>query len=340
MSDDQSSGRLQSDGYPYEYLQDKLEITVELCDVDGEGYDSDAVSHIEPDRRFDVMGLGDWHQLTLRGEIKLPRGSVSGTLPDTERDEPPVNVVLAVRSAETILRYREATPDDVQDAIPNGSVTVQTTLQKEELRGDVEIKPYLVRTSFQDFSDDYAQPYGARLASAEAYTIRVDQPKDEGGFLHPQMEAFSDRQEFPDDESLHYLWFRDPATPRLFLNSDHGRLVDVLFNEGSTYGDARLRDMLFDYIEQSVWQQLLLRTASDADPETNEVSHPWQEEVIGLFEDELFGDAEYEEIISEMGQYASSGDDLDVLAREFEQAIQTRIDHPTQARKLLEEALN
>lgn len=257
-----------------------------------------------------------------------------------ERDDPPVEVVVAIRCSQTILR-RRITEDELGIAIDGeGEYTASFTVKRKDVRGKVEVKPYLVRSEHQSEDVEYASRTGDRLASADSWTLEVDETEEDGGFLHPRIEPFDRHDSFPDEEHLHYLHFEDPSTPKLYLNANHGRLVDVLQNEGTTGADPRFRDVLYDYIEQSVWQQLLIRAANDIDQETGEARHPWQEEVVELFETELYPDIEENrELRKRIAEDADSGD-LDVLVHQIDLAIQRRIDHPQRAVDLFQEGLH
>lgn len=296
-----------------------------------------------------MTSVSGWDTATLSFEVSVPRRVFTGTLPRSERgryvsensdsSEPPVALVIAGRCRPTIFRDRVVSENFDTTDEGDRVYSVEFEIEHHLLRGDLTTKPYLVRTSDQE-DDGYATSFGDRLASDEPWTVRVDPPDEDGGFLQPIIEPFG-RSPFPGDNHLHYLHFEDPSTPKLFLNANHGQLVNILKHDGTWGADARLRDVLFDYIEQSVWQELLLRTANDVDRETGETRHPWQEEVIDLFAPDLFDDEDDEEDVAmKLAEHANSEEDLDVLAREFDAVIQKRVNHPDQALSLLQEGLD
>jgi len=104
----------------------------------------------------------------------------------------------------------------------------------------------------------------------------------------PIIEDFSDYDSFPDENHIHYLSLEAPRNPQLYLNREHPQVVEVLNNTGYTGGPPRLRDVLYDYIEHSVWTQLLLQTARDTSPDTGEPEYGWQEDVLDIFIDDLY----------------------------------------------------
>lgn len=336
------SGHLESEGFPHNYLDDKLEATIrdiELSTTHDTDVPDDAIQTIESDRRISLVAAPNWDEVRIEGEVHVPEAVFNGTLPVEERDDPPVSLLVAVQVPKTILRYGVAKEDVDAELDGEGTYPFSVELSNDKVRGAVTLKPYLVRSEGQDDDPDYAGRFGDRLAADDAWTVQVDEESDSGGFLHPQIEPFDRSESFPGEENLHYLHFEDPTTPKLFLNANHSRLVHVLQHEGTWGGDARFRDVLFDYIEQSVWQELLLRAAADADPETAELRHPWQEEVVDLFTDELYDDADYEGVVQRLGRDAASKDDLDELVRQVDLAIQQRVEHPDAALKLLQEGL-
>lgn len=344
MSKTEFSGRLTSEGFPHNYLEDALEFTCGEVEVAGEfpaDQSDDTVNLVPGDRRLSLVAVPEWDEVVLGGTVSIPEKVFNGTLPYDERDDPPVKLVVAVRSPQTILRVGVTQSEFGVDVTGPGEYAWSATLRKEDLRGDVRLKPYLVRNEHQSLDEGYAKREGDRLASTESWTLRVDETREEGGFLHPRIESFERNDSFPGSEHLHYLYFEDPSTPKLYLNADHNQLVDVMQNEGTTGGDARFRDVLYDYIEQSVWQELLLRAANDIEPQSGETKYPWQEEVVELFQDDLYeGETELDEVKRRMADDATSGDDLDVLYSEIDRAIQKRVNHPDRALSLLQEGLN
>jgi hypothetical protein len=344
MSSGELSGRIVGEGFPHNYLDDALNFSVESVEVVGEQeFDTsdDTVQLVRSDRRISIVGVPEWDEVTIGGTVEIPRKVFSGTLPREEREELPIELVVATRCSKTILRRGLSNDDHGISVDEEGEFQFSLTVERDDVRGEVEIKPYVVRAEHQSIDIEYASRTGDRLASTDSWILEVDEQEEDGGFLHPRIEPFDRHDSFPDGEHLHYLHFEDPSTPKLYLNANHGRLVDVLQNVGTRGADPRFRDVLYDYVEQSVWQQLLLRAASDIDAETGEVRHPWQEEVVELFEDELYPEIEdTEELRQKIAEDAASGDDLDILVHQIDLAIQRRIDHPQKAVDLFQEGLH
>ena len=346
MTEKKYSGRLTGEGFPHPYLERALEYSVDdttLFNSDDEIVDNENVLFVNSDRRISLVAVPMWDQVLIEGTVEIPKKVFNATLPVEEREEsePPIDLTMAVRCRQTILRQGVFSRSIDVEVNEPGTYPIRIKLKRDNFRGKVDLKPYLVRTEKQDFDLDYASRVGDRLASCDLWAIEIDETENSGGFLHPRIEPFDLHDSFPGEEHLHYLHFEEPATPKLYLNANHGRLVDVLLNEGTRGTDPRYRDVLYDYIEQSVWQELLLRTANDVDTETDEVRHPWQEEVIDLFADHLYDDDDgYDEVLQKLGEHASSGEDLDILVHEIDRAIQLRVNHPDKALKLFQEGMH
>lgn len=352
MSSNRRTGNLSKEGFPYNYLDDSLELLISNVDLetkDAVDIPGGSVEIVASDRRVSLTGAPNWEKVVISATVDVPE-KVYNTLPSVERgeyapsevdsEEPPVRFVLAIRSSKTILRKRKTGEELSIDVTEAGQKEIEFDLKSHEVAGDVEVKPYLVREKNQEHDESFASSVGDRLAAGEKWTVRVDRTDDDGGFLNPIIEDF-DRPGLPGDENLHYLKFETPSSPKLFLNAGHPQLVEVLNNEGTWGANARFRDVLFDYIEQSVWQQLLFRTANDINIETGETQHPWQEDVISLFVDDLFEPEDDKvDVAIKMAECADSGEDLDVLVREVDSAIQKRIDHPDAAISLLQEGID
>lgn len=344
MTAGERSGTLSSEGFPYNYRPQSLECEINEVNLeasDGEVVGEDSVQIVESDRRVSLITATGWDEAEIKLTVSIPEKIFRATIPFDERDDPDLKLVLAVRAPQTILRMGEVGSTSSVSVDGDGEYELSATLAHSEVRGDVVLKPYLVRTEPQEEDENYATETAARLASDDAWTVRIDQSEEDGGFLRPLIEPFHKYPTFPGENHLHYLHFEDPSTPKLYLNADHGQLLNVMFKKGTRGSDARFRDVLYDYIEQSVWQELLIRTANDADSDTGETRHPWQDEVVELFAEDLYDDPDTpRDVAAQMASDAESGEDLDRLVSEIDRAIQKQVNHPDSALKLFQEGLH
>ncbi len=155
----------------------------------------------------------------------------------------------------------------------------------------------------------------------------------------PVIDDFEDNDRFPNEHHIHYLSLDEPRNPQLYLNRGHPQVVNVLENEGATGGPPRLRDVLYDYIEHSVWTQLLVQTARDTDPDTGETKHEWQDDVLDKFLDELYPGLEEERAATQLATDIRSVEDIPALMQEIEEAVHQQYDIPADTTKLIEEAI-
>ncbi|RLM53749.1 hypothetical protein DVK02_12965 [Halobellus sp. Atlit-31R] len=155
----------------------------------------------------------------------------------------------------------------------------------------------------------------------------------------PRIEDFGESDLLPDDQHIHYLSLEEPRNPQLYLNSQHQRVVNILNKEGSVGGPSRLRDILYGYIEHSVWTQLLVRTARDTDTDTGETEYDWEEDVLDIFLDDLYPDLEDEQAATQLATDIRSVEDLPGLMQKIEAAVHQRYDLPSDTTKLVEEAI-
>jgi hypothetical protein len=125
----------------------------------------------------------------------------------------------------------------------------------------------------------------------------------------------------------------------LYLNQSHPQVVNVLDNDGATGGPPRLRDVLYDYIEHSVWTQLLIQTARDTNTDTGETKHDWQDDVMEIFLDDLYPDLDEDQAAIQLATDVRSVEDLPALMQKIERAVHRRYDIPTDTTKLIEEAI-
>jgi hypothetical protein len=116
-------------------------------------------------------------------------------------------------------------------------------------------------------------------------------------------------------------------------------VVEVLNNTGYTGGPPRLRDVLYDYIEHSVWTQLLLQTARDTSPDTGEPEYGWQEDVLDIFIDDLYPNLGDDEAAIQLAEDVRSHVDIPDLVQRIERTVHQQYDIPSDTTNLIEEAI-
>jgi hypothetical protein len=329
-------GTLTEDALPHKHRIDGLDFSIESCELDfGEA------PSVSDGRRF--VSLEDetsWGRATLRCELTVPEQTLDTVFPDDESGEWPGRLIVAIWCRAAIGRAKR---DIASSPLQPGTHEFNIPLQRDELRGDVGVQPFVVRDTTRSEVENYAVRTGMWVASSRPWTVRIDEPYEGGSLLRPLIEPFEEYPHFPDDQ-LHYLSLEEPASPQLFLNGDHELVVSVLSHDASTTGaQARLRDVLYDHITVSVWSQLLLRAIDDFDGETESFQYEWETNAFERFAEHLFEDTEdHEEALEELVYVKEERDDRASLNQRIERAVYASdvVDMPGGSQKLIEEVLN
>lgn len=334
---DVQTGSLVTQSLPHAYDRDALEFVVEEFRLNGRPL-GDKGELNEEDRYLSIVDEDGWSSLELRGRVEVGEDTIKEVFPPDEWKEIPGKLALVKTNRLAINRSREllAVPP-----LEEGSESFEIEINRENHRGRIDLEPYLVRATERDpGASNCASKVGARLANGDMWTIRLDDPTYGGGLLMPSIEDFSSSDRYPDERHIHYLSLNDPRNPQLYLNQEHPRVVKILENEGTTHGKARLRDVLYDYIEHSVWNQLLVQTARDLDTDTAETSYDWQEDVLGIFLDDLYPDiGDDEEAKLRLATDVRNVEDLPTVMERIERAVHRQYDLPLDTTKLIEEGI-
>ena len=330
------TGSLVTQSLPHSYEPDSLSFDVEQFYLDdselGERGDLN-----ESDRYLSLVDEGGWETLKIEGTVEIETDTIKEVFPPEEWDEPPGRLALVMTNPLAINRSRTIL---VEAPIEAGTESFELRLKRDDYRGTVHIEPYLARASSREpGATNCASKLGARLANGKPWSIRLDDPTDGGGLLMPIIEDFDDTDRLPDERHIHYLSLDEPRNPQLYLNRGHPQVVNVLENEGSTGGPPRLRDVLYDYIEHSVWTQLLIQTARDTDTDTGETKHAWQDDVLDIFIDDLYPDLDEDMAAAQLATDIRSVEDLPSLIQKIERAVHQQYDIPGDTTKLIEEAI-
>jgi hypothetical protein len=286
----------------------------------------------------DSSGESGWNTITLYGKLHLPEETVKAVFPEEERTQPPAKLYVAVRCHETIYRDRviiSGTPTTP------GEYEVELEVPKSSVRGTVELRPYLVRTESRPRTDydDYADQKNFRVASGTLYYVVVDRPHgDEHAAIDGEQVRFSQNAHLPDGNKLYYLDFRNESRPKLWINSDHPRITEVLQSRGSVGAEARMRDVILDQVSYGVWVQLLVRAGSAVDVEGN-VEHEWQEMVLQTFAGNLYETSDVSEATHRLKEELSDPQTLPYVIQRIDSELQEYLDPREQLINLMEEGL-
>ncbi|AQL44444.1 hypothetical protein BV210_02545 [Halorientalis sp. IM1011] len=281
-------------------------------------------------------GADDWEKVTLFGRLNVPEETVEAVFPEQERDDPPAKLYVAVRCHETI--YRDKTVISDEPTAPD-SYNATVRIPKEMVRGTVELRPYLVRTEDGPTDGRYAGKKNFRLASGTIYSVVVDLPPGEQPpAIDGEEVSFSRTPHLPEGDKLYYLDFRNESRPKLWINSDHPRITDILQSQGSVGAEARMRDVILDEISYGVWSQLIVRAACAID-EDGDVEHDWQQTVVDTFARNLYEVDDVSEAAHMLRADVSDPEALPHLMDRIDRELQEYIDPRTQLINLMEEGL-
>jgi hypothetical protein len=286
----------------------------------------------------DSSGVPDWDTVTLYGKLCLPEETVKAVFPQGERAQPPAKLYVAIRCHETIYRDRVVIS---KSPTTSGEYEVEIEVPKNTVRGTVELRPYLVRTEAHpgEEPNDYADQKNFRVASGTLYYVVVDRHDDEErAAIDGERVRFSQNAHLPDGNKLYYLDFRNESRPKLWINSDHPRIAEVLQSRGSVGAEARMRDVILDQVSYGVWVQLLVRAGSTVDVEA-EVEHEWQEMVLQTFARNLYDTNNVPEATRRLKGDLSDPETLPHVIQRIDSELQEYIDPREQLIHLMEEGL-
>ena len=334
--DNVRTGSLVSQSLPHEYHRESLNFSIKSFRLDGTPL-NDRGELNEDDRYLSLVDENDWGTLELEGTVSVDQDTVEDVFPFDEWEETPGRLALVKENPLAMSRDRQILADALFEG---GTYEFTLYLNRDGHRGRVKIQPFLTRTEEGGSGGSkHASKVGARVADGLSWVIRLDERDDGGSLLMPIIEDFSDYDNFPDENHIHYLSLEAPRNPQLYLNREHPQVVEVLKNEGTTGGSPRLRDVLYDYIEHSVWTQLLMQTARDTSPDTGEPEYRWQEDVLDIFLDELYPSLEEDEAAVQLAEDVRSHVDIPDLVQRIEQAVHQQYDIPLDTTNLIEEAI-
>lgn len=260
---------------PYAFARFGLDFAIRRCELDGSG----AITEMDHERHLVELDDDPWERLVVRGEVALRSSVLSQVLPEQERCEPPVELWLVVRCAETRLR-RGARVTEAPTR--PGSHPFSFELARPECFGTVEVVPFALRArNAEQPAAGFAHAHGARLAGARAWELRVDRRRDPAGrFLDVRYRSFSGDPVLSAYAGNVYSLDHETETPILWINADHEAISAVLNARGATGTRARLREVLYDRISHGVWTQLFLRAVTHLSDGDGETVWEWEDAVL------------------------------------------------------------
>jgi hypothetical protein len=243
---------------------------------------------------YDASGDTDWDALSFLLTATLSEDSYERILPPTSDID--VDTALYVRATCATTRYRHSLRLQRTGA---GCWEGAATVHRLDLQGSLILRPQLIRTTSIPGSPEgpHAAHAGAVIAFGTDVSLHIDPPPAlalRTGAVTMFWEDFSNSQDawrrgHPDDvyhlEPYHH-------EPRLWLNSRHSLLRDLLDSTAKRGTEAVLRDLVAMQIAQPVMLQLCTATVAsvEIDDDSGGCSAPtgWRSTMFDLISPALY----------------------------------------------------
>lgn len=337
------SQRHRSTSLPFRYEDDGVEFEIDYYSIDGAGR---TPVDLKPGQtEIDLSEQLAEHDAThengkstaLSGTLTIPKRTIDAVFPGDETEAPPAKLYVTIRCHETIYRDRKIVSEP---PTKNGEYPFEIEIEKSDVRGTVELRPYLVRTTTRQSAEPYATEKNFKVASGKIFRLVVDRPEgEEEPAIDGEPINFSQVSHLPGGNKLYYLDFRTESRPKLWINSDHPRITEVLQSRGSVGAEARMRDVILDQMSYGVWLQLLVRAAAAIDND-GEVEHEWQDTILRTFARNVYRIDDHDEATRRLASDLADVEELPHLIQRIDGELQEYIDPRTQLINLMEEGLS
>lgn len=272
----------------------------------------------------------NWDELELNFEVTITEEFYDAVVPsDKDGSHATLGIVYFCRS--TILR------DSSDTVTVDGGDTYElsVSLQKDNLRDTVVLKPALARLDSEGTDENYATNEGHRIAEGDPWAVEIDHVGSLGSLLQPREKEFSQDDDFPSEDHLVFIDF-ERTPPRIFINSDHDRVVACLNSDSNKGWEASAREVLYNHIESQIWPQLILEAAAGISEDGDGPEEEWKRAVIEKFRKPLYGkETDYGEAVVNLLEDTSSPERVRRLVQDIDDAVQTKTNPPSDAMSLL-----
>lgn len=274
---------------PYRNKPFALEMAVRKFRIDRDRGDKE---HIFPERKLvELENYRNYSELTVYLDFDISRENLKDLVPENEREDLPLSLVVVSRCTRT--SQREALfKKDIEDLDFDEEIKLE--LERHHYRGKSEIKPYIVRNEEREGVDNFANLKSSKVASGRSWELRFDTFDRVGSSgLEVEWNDFSDPElEMPvTEDMLYHLNMKNEVNPVLHLNSSSNEVKRVMESEGTRGPDARMRDVFFNSIIPPVYMELLTHAVESIEADDLEFAHDWQKAmVVNLLDEILYED--------------------------------------------------
>ncbi|WP_233512007.1 hypothetical protein [Haloferax sp. Atlit-12N] len=273
--------------YPHRCEPGSLEFSVTEYSINGK-----SSSEPDVDQLVDIKEYEGWDTLTLEIEVTIPEGLLGKVFP--EFGKIPGMLVVTAHCRETYLRERFVL---ARDPISSGTYEGTWEFDSKDVKGSVDLRPILIRTTDTSQSMNYATDAGVFVADGPEWRIDIsDTSREDQGLLDVRSKSFEEVHEadddtrFPSSDRFYYLDLEgDPDVPVLWLNEDHEKVTTVIQDAESEH-EKVVSDLVWNQVMTPVWTRLVTVAATEYDPDEDDWAPEWQGAVFDELHDELYPD--------------------------------------------------
>jgi hypothetical protein len=304
--------------YPYPTAGDALALA---CATEREDV-------VVEDHRLLLQGVPEGQGIPLALKVSMEGSVLETVLPESERDEAPVEVLVVIRSVPSRVRRAVALKPE-----GDGLWTGDLELEKADLFESLELEPVLTRRQ-AGTETGFATHAGARLAWGPVVKLEIDEPPvPAGGYLEVQWDDFrtSNSPVRKARPGLMYMLDTEPDPPMLWLNSAIEHFKAVAHARGPRGRNIRVRDATFDSIVSQTWTSLVaivitrLATFMSVEHEADaalESLTEWETRVIHYWAPALLPEYSKGEAVTELAERAGSPELMADLQDRLSAAVQ------------------
>jgi hypothetical protein len=310
---------------PYVYAREALSLSVRSLELDRDDYSNRVETET---RQVFLEDVKSWSTASLLVQVEAPGGLTERLLPEDERKSPPWKAVLVASCTESKWR-KKYTLEPAGDN--RGRWKGGLDIERDELRGTLQLCAYLVRTKERDKqAGKYAHRENVRLASTSEWRVYFDDPQTPpGGYMDVIWKNFEEEELLSDfSDSVYHLSF-GKSQPVLYLNEGIGGLHPILHSNASTGTTAAIRDVIEDSISQCVWMALAINALLSVGGDDDKMPNDWKQAVGEMLEQELYPR------VKNPSEAIRSKEEVDTVIQAVTASVQEKIDMKKSTQKII-----